>query len=86
MSPQDVTVFKTTHSPVGRLSFLPFLSGTEEICFIESAWGVDFYESGDVSQGEVIATTAPNFLPDTLVNGHGVARLKLEMSGRNLDQ
>lgn len=60
-----------------RFSTNVLVYGTEEIRYIGTAWGADYYVSDEVPEREIIAVTTPGLLREALAKGRGTAKLVL---------
>lgn len=55
----------------------PFMAETDEIRYIGSAWGADYYVTDEISERNIIAVTVPGLLPKAMTKGRGIAKLVL---------
>lgn len=61
----------------------PFMAETDEIRYIGSAWGADYYVTDKIPKRNIIAVTVPGLLPEALRKGRGVAKLVLSQSDKH---
>ncbi len=57
----------------------PFMAETDEIRYIGSAWGADYYVTDEIPERTIIAATTPGLL----TTGRGVAKLVLSQTNKH---
>lgn len=56
----------------------PFMAETDEIRYIGSAWGADYYVTDEIPERTIIAVTTPGLFPKASTKRRGVAKLVLK--------